>query len=153
MPSLFSVLAVAAAALLPSAFAAGVTDCNVNQVTLMRGSDRESLSIVNTDYDVTRYDANVTTSALQSSGSVVFEIRQSADSNAQFTVKLNDETLTSVGSVSNRAIDSTGFDFECGHDNILLVEVTQVEENKNDGKTLRYDSCRFKYEVNYHNVC
>lgn len=152
MPSLFSVLAIAAAALLPSAFA-GVTDCNVNRVTLMRGSDRETLSIVNTDYDVTRYDTNVTASALQQSGSVVFAVRQSDDSNALFTVILNDETLTTVGSVTNSAIDSTGFDYECGHDNVLLVEVTQIEENKNMGKTLRYDSCRFKYEVNYHNVC
>jgi len=151
MSRFFSALALAA--LLPFSLATGVTDCNVNQVTLMRGSDRQSLSIVNTDYDVTRYDANVTSSDLQSSGNVVFEIRQSADSNALFTVLLNDATLTSVGSVSNRAIDSTGFDYECGHDNVLLVEVTQIEENKNDGKTLRYDSCRFKYEINYHNVC
>ena len=142
MPRLFSVLAIAAA-FIPAVFA-NETDCNVSRIDLIKGDgSRDVLASTNTDFETTRYDADVS----GATDEVIFGVTQNGATTAEFTVSLNGNVVNAVaGNVDNPTVVASGFNTACGAENLVLLEVHEVKSLKQ-----RYDSCNFKYEVHYHN--
>jgi hypothetical protein len=143
MPRLFSVLAVAAA-FIPAVFANQQIDCNVSRIDLIKADEtRAVLASTNTDFQTTRYDANISGAI----SDVVFAVTQNGATTAEFTISLNGEVVNAVaGNVDNPTVFASDFNTACGADNLVLLEVAEVKNLKQ-----RYDSCHFKYEVHYHN--
>lgn len=142
MPRLLSFLAVAAA-FIPAVFA-NETDCNISRVDILSPSNRDvQYASIGTDYEVTRYDFDMTSTP---ESSVILHAFQNSDSAATFTVSLNGSPIDAVGDVNNPTISMSNFVTTCGHDNIVLIEVTEVKSLDK-----RMDSCRFKYELDLHN--
>lgn len=145
MPRLFSVLAIAAA-FIPAVFA-NETDCNVSRIDLIRGDgSREVITSTNTDFETTRYEANIS----GATSDVIFGVTQNGATSAEFTISLNNQVVNAVaGNVDNPTVVASGFNTACEAENIVLVEVHEIKNQKQ-----RYDSCNFKYEIHYINpVC
>jgi len=142
MPRLLSFLAVAAA-FIPAVFA-NETDCNISRVDILSPTDRNvQYASIGTDYEVTRYDFDVTSTP---ESNVILHAYQNSDSGASFSVSLNGSPIDAVGDVNNPTIAMSNFVTTCDHDNVVLIEVTEVKSLDK-----RMDSCRFKYELNLHN--
>jgi hypothetical protein len=145
MPRLFSVLALAAA-FIPAVFA-NETDCNVSRIDLFSESSREPIVSTNTDFETTRYDATIVSGT--ASESVRFGIAQNPNSQARYTIRLNDQIVnSSPAGADSDAIVASGFNVGCGALNHVLVEVNEMKNAKQ-----RYDSCAFKYEIYYTEQC
>lgn len=143
MPRLFSVLALAAA-FIPAVFA-NETDCNVSRIDLYSETQRDPIMSTNTDFETTRYNANVS----GATETVRFGITQNPNSQAEYTIRLNGEIVNATPAhAGSDSIVASGFNTQCNAENIVMIEVREMKNAKQ-----RFDSCNFKYELHYTNEC